>query len=479
MQASLTGKPHSLAGRLQATGLVALLAVSVMLSGPVVAASEVPVSSAVETGFPATALSADSLFRTGLVLRAEQGDCSAQFTLGQSIENRWLGFGKRLETAGGWYIKAANKGHAEAQYKAGLMYEHGVGTIPQSMGDAYLWFTLAASQGLVWGRSRRDEIARKMTAEQIAEAEKLVEAWEPDPASCEELAISIPADSPQVIAAAIKEVQRTWNRAVVAFVLNGVGTLGRMNAPHVQEKLVKFPPGVKLPTIIFIHGCNGFAGQESFFGKLARWGFAVIVPDSFARTGRVATCGSGMARPLRQEEIRYAVAQARLSPWVDADNLILMGHSEGGDVVTNFGGDGFKARVVSGTGCVGVSDSSPLLVVNSAGDIWLAGGDLCHRKADEYVRLPGPSHWPWPHPDAEKALIGFLSRHTGRDVLAVSTAISVPPEVVAKSDDGISLRGSGSVQDVYDTAKAHCETFGKASSLAESIAFGVHSFSCG
>ena len=34
-------------------------------------------------------------------------------------------------------------------------------------------------------------------------------------------------------------------------------------------------------------------------------------------------------------------------------------------------------------------------------------------------------------------------------------------------------------KDVYDTAKAHCETFGKASSLAESIAFGVHSFSCG
>ena len=56
--------------------------------------------------------------------------------------------------------------------------------------------------------------------------------------------------------------------------------------------------------------------------------------------------------------------------------------------------------------------------------------------------------------------------------------LSVPPEVVAKADDGLSLRGSNSVQDVYDAAKAHCETFGKASILTESIAFGVYSFSC-
>ena len=165
-------------------------------------------------------------------------------------------------------------------------------------------------------------------------------------------------------------------------------------------------------------------------------------------------------------------------PWVDADNLILMGHSEGGNAVTYFGGDGFKARVASGTGCWRVSDSSPLLVVNFSKDKWLIGGKDCRAVADEYVRLPGPSHWPWTYPDAEKALVSFLTQHTGRDVFGVIAGLSVPPEVVAKSDDGISLRGSNSVQDVYDAAKAHCETFGKASILTESIAFGVYSFSC-
>ena len=213
--------------------------------------------------------------------------------------------------------------------------------------------------------------------------------------------------------------------------------------------------------------------------KLARWGFAVFAPDSFARTGREHTCYSGDSQPLRHEEIRYAVARARMLPWVDADNLILMGHSEGGDAVTYFGGDGFKARVASGTGCWrGVSDSSPLLVVNSSKDKLLKWGDDWCRKADEYVRLPGTSHWTLNHPDGEKALVGFLTQHTGRDIFGVIAGLSVPPEVVAKSDDGISLRGPDSVQDVYDVAKAHCETFGKASSLTESIAFGVYTFSC-
>jgi len=289
-------------------------------------ASEVSLPSPVETGFPATAISAESLFRMGLLWRAERGDCSAQFALGQGFEYGWPGFGIRLATAGGWYVKAAIKGHAEAQYKAGLMYERGVRGFPQSMSQAYMWFTLAASQGIIsqgiiWGESRRIEIAKKMTAEQIAEAERLIEAWEPDPASCETLAISIPETSSHVLAAAIKEVQRTWDRAVVVFEIDGAGTHGRMNRQYVQEEIAKIPPGTKLPTIIFFHGCLGLGIEPSLFGKLARWGFAVFAPDSFARTGREHTCYSGESQPLRHEEIRYAVARARMLPWVDADNL--------------------------------------------------------------------------------------------------------------------------------------------------------------
>ncbi len=72
----------------------------------------------------------------------------------------------------------------------------------------------------------------------------------------------------------------------------------------------------------------------------------------------------------------------------------------------------------------------------------------------------------------------FLTQHMGNDVFSVIAVVSAAPEVVAKSDDGISLRGPDSVQDVYDAAKTHCESFGKASILTESIAFGVHTFSC-
>ena len=68
-------------------------------------------------------------------------------------------------------------------------------------------------------------------------------------------AISVMMSGP--VAADDSEVRKTWDRAVVVFNLDGIGAHGRMNRQYVQEKLAKIPPGTKLPTIIFIHGCDG------------------------------------------------------------------------------------------------------------------------------------------------------------------------------------------------------------------------------
>jgi hypothetical protein len=42
-----------------------------------------------------------------------------------------------------------------------------------------MWFNLAAAQGNQEAIKDRDEIARKMTPEQIAEAQKLAHEWKP------------------------------------------------------------------------------------------------------------------------------------------------------------------------------------------------------------------------------------------------------------------------------------------------------------
>ena len=54
------------------------------------------------------------------------------------------------------------------------------------MGQAYLWYSLASEAGHAHGNWTR--LTQEMTPAQIAEAERLVAEWEPNPAECEEFA---------------------------------------------------------------------------------------------------------------------------------------------------------------------------------------------------------------------------------------------------------------------------------------------------
>jgi hypothetical protein len=48
-----------------------------------------------------------------------------------------------------------------------------------------MWYSLAVSNGDSYSARRRNSLAKRMTPEQITEAERLVEEWEPDPSACE------------------------------------------------------------------------------------------------------------------------------------------------------------------------------------------------------------------------------------------------------------------------------------------------------
>ena len=70
-----------------------------------------------------------------------------------------------------WYRKAAEQNDATAQYNLGLMYANGRG-VPQDYVMAYKWINLAATRQEK-AAEIRGNLAGLMTAEQIAEAQRL------------------------------------------------------------------------------------------------------------------------------------------------------------------------------------------------------------------------------------------------------------------------------------------------------------------
>jgi hypothetical protein len=141
---------------------------------------------------------------------ADQGHADAQGALAV-MYFRGDGVPENYAEAVKWYRKAADQGNVGAQADLGIMYEEGLG-VRQSYVQAHMWYNLAAAAWpkktrraeaiekamqevgpsslalrLLGFESRnlaaenRDKLARKMTPEQIAEAQKLASEWKPKP----------------------------------------------------------------------------------------------------------------------------------------------------------------------------------------------------------------------------------------------------------------------------------------------------------
>ena len=142
---------------------------------------------------------------------AEAGHAAGQFGMGLLYAN---GFGVSLDDAQAlkWYQLAAEQNHADAQSNIAVMYANGWG-VPQSDEEAFKWYSLAAEQGVTsaqiavakmcsggygtaqdnvqahkWfsiaaelgdynAASKRDELAPRMSADDIAAADLLAKTW--------------------------------------------------------------------------------------------------------------------------------------------------------------------------------------------------------------------------------------------------------------------------------------------------------------
>jgi len=106
---------------------------------------------------------------------AEQGDADAQFNLGVMYENG-QGVPQDDGEAARWFRLAAEQGESAAQTKLGLLYEQGRGVL-QDYVQAHMWVNLAAAQNQEDATKYRNALAKKMTSEQIAEAQRLAREW--------------------------------------------------------------------------------------------------------------------------------------------------------------------------------------------------------------------------------------------------------------------------------------------------------------
>ena len=109
---------------------------------------------------------------------ADQGKADAQYVVGAMYYT-----GNAVEAnprqAVLWFRRAAEKGHAEAQHALGLMYRFHAAGLPQDNVLAYMLWNLAAASGNANAAEQRAAIAKRMTQEQIDEAQALSRAWKP------------------------------------------------------------------------------------------------------------------------------------------------------------------------------------------------------------------------------------------------------------------------------------------------------------
>jgi len=103
------------------------------------------------------------------------GDGTSQYELAWMFFSG-VGTSKNIDKAYKWFEKAAMQGQPIAQAYVGGYYRSGA-VVGKDLVLAYAWLNLAAANGYADAAKDRDEI--KLTASQVAEAERLSSEWKP------------------------------------------------------------------------------------------------------------------------------------------------------------------------------------------------------------------------------------------------------------------------------------------------------------
>jgi localization factor PodJL len=96
-----------------------------------------------------------------------------------------------FRVAAEWFRQAALRGVADSQYNLGILYARGLG-LEQSLSESYIWFSLAALSGDRDAGNKRDDVAKRLSADALATAKRTVETFKPQPQPEEATTVKTP-----------------------------------------------------------------------------------------------------------------------------------------------------------------------------------------------------------------------------------------------------------------------------------------------
>lgn len=116
--------------------------------------------------------------REALLPLARSGNADAEELIGVMYA-LGLGVEKDEERAFEWYLRASLKGHPGAQSGIGWYYELGLGMPAPDLVRAYLWYALSSIGGDPDAVISLEQLQQRMSAEEIARAQVLVNDYKP------------------------------------------------------------------------------------------------------------------------------------------------------------------------------------------------------------------------------------------------------------------------------------------------------------
>jgi TPR repeat protein len=116
--------------------------------------------------------------RAAMLPLARSGNADAEELIGVMYA-LGLGVAQDYERAFEWYLRSAMKGHPGAQSGVGWYYELGLGMPAPDLVRAYLWYALSTIGGDPDAAISIEEVVKKMTPEEIARAQVLIDDYRP------------------------------------------------------------------------------------------------------------------------------------------------------------------------------------------------------------------------------------------------------------------------------------------------------------